>query len=86
MKVSALTLTVSLFALTACGGDYNVNCSAYVGPNLPADYVTGTCNGDRFNGTQPSTGINATGVCTDGGYVSGRLDNGTPFSGTCSES
>lgn len=82
-----LFIASAALLLTACG-DYNVNCSAYTGTNLPNDYVTGTCTDGRFTGYQPSTNQRASGVCDEGdggGFVSGRLDNGTPFSGTCTE-
>lgn len=80
-----LSLAAIFLTLTACGND-NVNCSAYVGTNLPNDYVTGTCTEGVFTGYQPSTQQKGRGVCDDGGYVSGQLDNGTPFAGSCTES
>jgi hypothetical protein len=90
MKARYFFLLSSFFLLSACGGEENANCSAYIGTNLPNDYVTGTCTDGRFTGYQPSTQQRASGVCeSDGGgssYVSGRLDNGTPFTGTCTES
>jgi len=89
MKLRAGLPTLALLCLSAllaaCGTEYNVNCSAYTGTNLPNDYVTGTCTDGRFTGYQTSTSQNARGVCDNGGYVSGTLDNGTRFTGTCSE-